>query len=73
MIGLGVAWGRTLIVLPFANDASGRCWDRLAELETQRALDSVGWIHLRRLMVDDRFARRIDAAMKFKTEGYPTK
>jgi hypothetical protein len=31
-IGLGIDWGRSYVLLPFANDEDGRCWQRLMDL-----------------------------------------
>lgn len=31
-LGIGVDWGRSYVLLPFANDPEGRCWQRLMEL-----------------------------------------
>ena len=68
-LGLGVAWGAAISVLPFANDAAGRCWQRILELHAEDSMSSVRRIMLRSFSSDGRFARSIERNVVISHRG----
>ncbi len=72
--GLGVLWGTSFVVMPFANDNQGTCWERVAEMRT----DPDAWLvemplramfDVARMPVSTRIDKGIRAELVLEQDG----